>query len=54
MSVPKSNFEGHLLLKGLAAVWFWHVRKLKVVVLHPFIYFEKNIKLVKFRILVEK
>ena len=31
MSVPKSNFEGHLILMCLAAVCFWHVRNLKGV-----------------------
>ena len=29
MSIPKSNFEGHLILMCLAAVCFWHVRKVK-------------------------
>jgi len=29
MSVPKSNFEGHLLLTCLAGVCLWHVRNLK-------------------------
>jgi len=35
MSVPKSNFEGHLLLMCLAPVCFWHVRKLLYI--HSFI-----------------
>jgi len=31
MTVPKKKFEGHLLLVCLAALFLWHVRKLKGV-----------------------